>query len=103
MLSEAATSGGSPRRAFRRSLVMRRWFWTGLVAAAIAAHSEARAGEESRAVFLNRKQAVFDSLKALVRSATKNVLIRIFVVSDNDGTLFGAPDDQYPMAAEFAD
>ncbi|MBI3892714.1 MAG: hypothetical protein HY303_14425 [Candidatus Wallbacteria bacterium] len=57
----------------------------------------------SRAVFLPEKAVVYDSLRALVRTARKNVLLRIFAISDNDGILFGSPGDQYPMAAEFAD
>ncbi len=56
---------------------------------------------DSSAVFISDKTVLYDALKQMVRVAKKNILLRIFVVSDNDGVLFTSPDDQHPMAEEF--
>ncbi|MBI4868643.1 MAG: hypothetical protein HY816_17025 [Candidatus Wallbacteria bacterium] len=83
---------------------MRLGFLSLALATLTAAGGFAAEGEcRSRAVFMTEKDVVYDSLKSLVRSARKNILIRIFAFADNDGILFASPDDQYPMAAEFAD
>jgi hypothetical protein len=83
---------------FRRSMLV----LLGLLLACSATFAAPSAGGDSLAVFVPEKLVLLDALKAMVRTAEKNVLLRVFAFSDNDGLLFCSPHDQYPMAEEFA-